>query len=105
MPLSKISVDPIHQLPELSQSLVSDLHYILLRSHLSLFQTENYRPSQPLTKGSTTPCNVTPLESHPAASPGNVVKKINTILTAPSHGSLQRKQSLPTKAFRWELVY
>lgn len=83
MPLSKISVDPIHQLPELSQSLVSDLHYILLWQ-LPVSSLDGKLQAQPaLTKGSTTPFNVTPPESHPEASPRTVVKKIHTTPAVP----------------------
>lgn len=70
MPLSKISMDPIHQLPELSQPQVSDLHYILLL--LPVSSLDGTAGPAALTKGSPTPFNVM------QKLPRNVVKKVNS---------------------------
>lgn len=76
MPLSKISMDPIHQLPELSQPQVSDLHYILLR--LPVSSLDGTAGPAALTKGSTTPFNVTAHQKAMQKLPRNVVKKVNS---------------------------
>lgn len=76
MPLSKISMDLIHQLPELSRPQVPDLHYIL--PVLPVSPRDGNLQAQPaLTKGSTTPFNVTVRQKAIQKFPRNVVKKIN----------------------------